>query len=229
MISCIHHLRRQNAGRAVERWEGFVELCHTAANRRLLLHNVDLIAGLCDIQCRLNAGNTAADNQRTLHHLAFAWLQRSVEAHLSDSGLSQFNRLSCRFLLILQYPGALLTDIGNLYHVGINPHALRAFAEGCLVHTRRAAAHNKSVQLIICYSLANQLLPLLRAHIFIIDGIGNVRNLAYCLNHLGNIYRAGDVAATPTNKNTYLLHVASPYLLYFLNAATKSCCGISLG
>ena len=88
MIRCIHHLRCQDAGRAVECREGFVELRHTAADCRLLLHNIYLVACFCNIQRRLNTGNTAADNQCALHYLAFARLQRSIKAHLGNCCLS---------------------------------------------------------------------------------------------------------------------------------------------
>ena len=84
MVCCIHHLRCQDAGRAVECREGFVELRHTAADCRLLLHNINLVACFRNIQRRLNTGNTAADNQCALHYLAFAGLQRSVKAHLGN-------------------------------------------------------------------------------------------------------------------------------------------------
>ena len=84
MVCCIHHLRCQDAGRAVECREGFVELRHTAADCRLLLHNINLVACFRNIQRRLNTGNTAAYNQCALHYLAFAGLQRSVKAHLGN-------------------------------------------------------------------------------------------------------------------------------------------------
>ena len=84
MICRIHHLRCQDAGRAVECREGFVELRHTAADCRLLLHNIYLISCFRNIQRRLNTGDTTADNQCALHYLAFAGLQRSIKAHLGN-------------------------------------------------------------------------------------------------------------------------------------------------
>ena len=91
------------------------------------------------------------------------------------------------------------------------------------MHTGRAGAHYDSVQLVVVHSLTNNLLTLLGAHIFIISSKGHIRHLTHSLHHRGNIHRAGDIAATPTNKNTYFLHEDSSYLLYFLKAATKAC------
>ena len=117
MLRRIHHLRRQDAGTAVQRREGFVQLGHAPTDGGLLLHNIHFITGLGYIQRCLDAGDTAANNQRPLHHIALPCVQRTVKAHLGNSSLSQLNSLGRSLGLILQYPGALLADIGNFHHV----------------------------------------------------------------------------------------------------------------
>ena len=57
------HLGRQDAGRAVERGEGLVELRHVAAEGRLALDQVDVIARVGDLQRGLDAGDAAAHDQ----------------------------------------------------------------------------------------------------------------------------------------------------------------------
>ena len=59
-----HHLRGEDAGRAVERREGLVELGHVAADRRLALDEVDREAGVGDLERGGDAGDPAADDQR---------------------------------------------------------------------------------------------------------------------------------------------------------------------
>ena len=57
------HLGRQNAGRAVQRREGLVELGHVAADGRLALDEVDLLAGVGQRHGGVDAGDAAADHQ----------------------------------------------------------------------------------------------------------------------------------------------------------------------
>ena len=64
--AAVDHLRRQDARRAVERRERLVDLGHLAADGRLLLDDVDLEAGLRDVERGLDAGDAAADDQRAL-------------------------------------------------------------------------------------------------------------------------------------------------------------------
>ena len=60
----LDHPRRQDALRAVERREGLGELAHVAADGGLLLDQDHLVAGVGDVERRLDAGDAAADDQR---------------------------------------------------------------------------------------------------------------------------------------------------------------------
>ena len=59
-----HHLRREDAGGAVERGEGLVEHRHVAADGGLALDEVDLLARIGDLERGLDAGDAAADDER---------------------------------------------------------------------------------------------------------------------------------------------------------------------
>ena len=58
-----HHLRGQNASRAIERREGLVEHGHAAADRAGALDQINLVPGFRNLQRRLNTGNAAANYQ----------------------------------------------------------------------------------------------------------------------------------------------------------------------
>ena len=64
VLADLRHLRREDAGRAVERGEGLVELGHVAADARLALDEVDVVAGVGQLERGLQAGDAAADDQR---------------------------------------------------------------------------------------------------------------------------------------------------------------------
>ena len=57
------HLRRQDAGGAIERREGLVELGHVPADGRLAFHQVDVLAGVGQGQRGVDAGDAAAHHQ----------------------------------------------------------------------------------------------------------------------------------------------------------------------
>ena len=58
-----NHTWGQDAGGAVQRGEGFVELGHMPANRWLALHHVNRMTGVSDFQCGLDAGDSTAYDQ----------------------------------------------------------------------------------------------------------------------------------------------------------------------
>ena len=68
MLADGDHLRGEDAGRAVERGEGLVELGHVPADGPRALHQVDLLVGVGDLEGRLDAGDPPADHQRVGVH-----------------------------------------------------------------------------------------------------------------------------------------------------------------
>ena len=59
----------------------------------LLLHDIHLETRVRDIQGGLDAGDTAADDQRPLDNRAFARRQGRVQMHLGNGGLAEDNGL----------------------------------------------------------------------------------------------------------------------------------------
>ena len=64
VLGHLDHLGRQDAGRAIQRREGLVQLGHVAADRLVALDQVNLVTGLGDVEGRLDAGDAAADDER---------------------------------------------------------------------------------------------------------------------------------------------------------------------
>ena len=63
MIANIHHFRREDTGRAIKRREGFIKLSHMSADGRFALHEINMETRIGDLECGLDASDTAADNQ----------------------------------------------------------------------------------------------------------------------------------------------------------------------
>ena len=57
------HLGRKDAGGAVERGEGLVEHRHVAADGRLALHEIDVLAGVGQGERGVDAGDTPSHDQ----------------------------------------------------------------------------------------------------------------------------------------------------------------------
>ena len=129
ILGTVHHLWCQNAGSAVQSWEGLIDLGHLAANGGLLFHNVHLKACIRNIQCGLDSGNAAADDQRTLFHRTGSGLQGRIQHNLCNGSSAQDDGLFRSLRFILMNPGALLSDVGNLYHIGIQASLFTGFAE----------------------------------------------------------------------------------------------------
>ena len=70
----------------------------------------------------------------------------------------------------LMYPGALLPDVGNFHHIGVEPGGRRRFAECGLVHPGRAGADHDAGQFVFLNGLLDHFLSGLRAHILIMGG-----------------------------------------------------------
>ena len=71
------------------------------------------------------------------------------------------------------YPGTLLANVGDLYHVGVQAGRRRRFAEGGLVHTGRAGADHDPRELVLADGFFDHILTGLGAHILIVSGKDN--------------------------------------------------------
>ena len=105
LVLCrIHHLRGEDARRAVERREGFVKLCHLATDGGILFDDVDRKARIRDVESGLDARDAAADDQRALGNGRFPGGEGSVEMHLGDCRLAEDDRLFGADGHILMHP-----------------------------------------------------------------------------------------------------------------------------
>ena len=112
-----------------------------------LLHDIYLVAGICDVQRSLNTGDTAADYQGALGYAAFA---RAAGARsgctLATAARAEDDGLFGSLFLILVNPGALLTDVCDFHHVGVQAGVCRSLAEGGFMHTRGTGTDNDACQ-----------------------------------------------------------------------------------
>ncbi len=83
------HLGRQDAGGAVQRGEGLVELGHVAADGGLALHQVDVLAGVGQGERRVDAGDAAAHHQHVGMDGHASAFQRLVEGDPAHGGAHQ--------------------------------------------------------------------------------------------------------------------------------------------
>ena len=209
ILRAVHHFRRQNTGRAVERGKGFVDLGHFAADGRLFFDNIDLISRVRNVQSGLDTGDTAADDQCALDHGAGSRGQGRVQPNLGDGGPAQNDRFFRCLRPVFVNPGALLADVRDLDHEGIQTGLLAGFAEGCLVHPGGAGADNDAGQGVFADLALNQLLTRLGAHILIVGGENNARLMGQGLGDGLYIHGRGNITAAPAYENADSLHCTS--------------------
>ena len=116
-------------------------------------------------------------------------------------------------------PRTLLADIGNLDHVGIQTLILHTAAKGRFVQTRRTCRDDDSIQPVFLNRLGDQSLPWIRAHILIIGSKRDPWKLGCLLGNAFNVYCAGNIPATVTDKYSYPSHISSLtfYAVYYEN------------
>ena len=108
------HLRRQDAGRAVEGGEGLVELGHVPADGGLALDQIDLLAGVGQGQGGVDAGDAAADDQHVGIDVDPLGLERLVMSHALNGGLRQRLGLLGGFLAVGVHPRVVLADVHHV-------------------------------------------------------------------------------------------------------------------
>ena len=132
-----NHLGGKDTGSAVQGGECLVELAHPSSDGRLLLDDIHLITGICDIEGSLDTRDTSSDDESSLRYGALTLLKGSIEIYLGDGCSCQDNGLLRGLFPVLMDPGALLTDVGDLHHIRVEAGLLRTGSECLLVHTGR--------------------------------------------------------------------------------------------
>ena len=215
VLRTVNHFRCQDARRAVECRERLVDLGHLAADGRLLFDDIDLKASLGNVQCRLDARDAAADDERTLGDRAGTCGQRRVQMHLGDGGAAQNDRLFRAGFLVLVNPGALFADICDLDHIGVQTCLFAGLAERLLVHSGRAGTDDYAGQTVFMDFLLNHLLAGLGTHVLVIGGENNAGLLGKGLRDCFHIDGRGNVAAAPAYEYADSLHCVPSLLFIF--------------
>ena len=174
VLGNVDHLGAQNAGRAVHRGEGLVQLGHLAADGLLALDHDDFLTAVGAVQRRLDAGHAATDDQHALDRLEALGHERTVATQFLHGHAHQFGRLARVQVLGLADPGDMLADVGHFKHVAVQPRAFHGPAEGRLVHARGAGGHDHAVEILFLDGLDDGVLTGFGAGVHRVRGVHHV-------------------------------------------------------
>ena len=217
----LHHLRGQDALRAVERRKRFGELRHVSADRRLPLDEQDVKTTLGDVERRLDPGNPPADDQAPVRVIDLYRLERVVATDLLHHRLGDPDRLLRRGLAILMHPATVLADVRHLAEERVQPRFLRHSPEGRLMHRRRTGRYHDPGQPVLDNGVGNELLPGIGAHVVVVRRIGDPRDLRERGGDRLRVDRPLDVepAVTDEDPNPRTRH---PTLLFLVRSRDRT-------
>ena len=195
VLADLHHLRSEDAGRAVERREGLVELGHLAADARLPLHQVDMLAGVGEGERRMDPPDPAADDKHVRVHRRAAPVQLLVRGNAPHRAGDERARLRRRVPAIGGHPAHVLADARHLGVKGTDPAGLRRPPERRPVHERRARGDDDPVHQAVADVLLDQLLARVRAHELVVARDRHARQRGGERDDALDIHLAGDVMA----------------------------------
>jgi hypothetical protein len=167
MSGQLHHLGRQDAGRAVECGEGLVQLGHVTTDGGLPLHQVGRMAGVGDVQGGLDTSDTPTHDHRGPRHWLLPGMKGFVQAHSFHGRTDQILGLRGGGVHVRMHPGTVLADVGHFQEVGVQAHSLKGCPESSLVHSRRAGSHDYPVHTQLTDIVADRLLAGVGAGVFV--------------------------------------------------------------
>ena len=138
MLRRFDHFRSEYTRRTVESREGLVELSHLSADRGIFFDYIDLEARVGDVKSCLNTRDASADDERAFCDGRLSRGKRSIKGDLCHGGTCEHDSFKSGKSLVFMYPRALFTDVGDFYHIWIQPCRRSSLSEGVLVHTGRA-------------------------------------------------------------------------------------------
>ncbi len=207
--AALDHLGREDAGGAIQRGEGLVVLGHPAPDGGGALDQGHLVAGLRDVQSRLDPGDPPAHHQGLLGNRNLGLRERLVAADPGGRHPGEVDGLGGGRVAVGVHPGTVLPDVGHLRHERIEARLRDALSERRLVQARGAGGHHDPIQAVLGDGLAYQDLPRLRAHILI---VARVRDAGHrrCLGcHPLHIYRLRDIGSAPTDEHARSRHIVT--------------------
>ena len=168
------HLGRQNARRAVQCRERLVELGHVAADRRGAFDQVDVVAGVRQLQRGLQTGNAAADHERLRIDVDVGRLQRLLELDPLDSRRHQRFGLERGRLDIFVHPRTVFADVGHVQQVRIETRVGAGPPERLLMQVGAAGGHDDPCQPFLLDVLLDDLLTERGTHELVVARDGNI-------------------------------------------------------
>ena len=224
------HLRSQNAGRAVQRREGLVELGHVPADGGLTLHEVNLLAGVSQRQGRVDAGDAAAHDQHVGMDRHLLHLKGPVMRDAPDGGAGEGLGFRGGLGAVGVHPRVVLADVDHVEKEWVQSAGFDRAAEGVLMQERRARRHDDPIQAELLDVLLNQLLARIRAHVLVVardDHVGHGGDISgQCLHihHPGDVGAAmADIKADPNVMVAVNLVHWSPYVGKIASWSGSSC------
>ena len=189
-----------------KRGEGLVELGHVAADRRLALDQVDVVAGVGQFEGGLQSGDAAADDQRRRIDLDLHRLQRPLVLHALGAGGDHRLGLLGAGRLVGVDPRDVLAEVRHVEAVGIQAGPFAGGAERLFVQVRRAGADDHAGQSVLLDVVLDHLLAQRRTHELVVFRDHHVLDvLAGPAGDLLDIDRSGDIAAAVANVNADLI------------------------
>ena len=204
VIARQNHFGGQDAGRAVESWEGLIELGHVATDGWFTFHQVDRETRIGNLEGGLDASNATADNERGRVDRDMQRFERFVvddTRHTTrDDGLGLLGGGN----FVSMHPRVLLPDGDQFAQVRVQTGALAGGAEGGFVQVWGAGSHDHTGQFLLFDILLDQFLAQAGAHELVVAGNNDTfvsQIISGPLADLGDVDHTGDIGAAVANIN----------------------------
>lgn len=192
--------------------EGLVILKHVAANGRLPLDQIGLVARACYIQGGLHAGNTAADHQGVRIDRESARIERTLIRNSHQTSPHDDDRFCGSLILSLSDPGSVLANADHMEGpVRVQPRPLASIPEGFFMHAGRTGGNDNTGEVAISDLLFDEVLSRIRTHEQIIFGNCHAREGGRIFRHFLYSDLGSDVdSAVADEKSNSLRHESPP-------------------
>ncbi len=170
----------------------------------LTLDQVDLVAGVSQVEGSLDARDTAANDQGGVSDGKLLLVLR-VEPASSSHG--RFDDILCfdggHRAVLRMNPGTVLADIGHLHEVWVQSCLGNTVPESGFVQAGRTRCDYHAVELFLHHHAFDLLLAGIGASVSVANRHDHVRKRFCVFPHLFRVYATGDVRATIAHKHPY--------------------------
>ncbi len=203
------HLGCQNAGGTIQRGERLVKLRHMSADGRILFDEINLLAGVGQLERGLDTGDAAADDQDIGINVNHARGERRQKPGTVHRAVQERFGLGGAFFNIMRDPGYLLADVHDGQQILIKARGREHLAESLFVHQRRTSGHNNAIQLMFFDVIGDHFLSGCGTHELVIPGDNHIRQRGRKLGQFAHPNRLGYIQTAVANKNTNSAHTFS--------------------